>query len=945
MAVAVSVIIPFALALVAKPFTLRLRNVSSPHLQTGIVALIIAAIFGVFASYLPVVSDEPVTFIINWVPELGLALSLYLDNLALLYALLITGVGVVIVLFAGYYFDEVEELGRFFSLMLAFMGSMLGLVLSGNILTLFICWELTSIISFNLISFKGKYADARKSGLRALMITAGGGLALLAGLLIIGAAGGSFEFVDILANGDVLRAHPWYAGFTILILIGCFSKSAQFPLHFWLPGAMTAPTPASAYLHSATMVKAGIYLLLRLNPALGDTPLWIAAVSGIGFFTFLLGSVMALTKNDLKAILAYATVSKLGAIVALIGLPGGIGIKAALVGILAHAFYKATLFMVAGSIDHATGTRDYRRFGGLATTFPWLAGLTVIAGLSMAGAPLPLLGFVSKETLIDASIDASILATVVTVVASTFTVAVAFVLVWDVFFGEARDDSLHPHKLPAPIAVGPVILSIATIVFSLVLGSVITPIFEPIVPKEFSLKLIPNADTLPAFGLSLLALVAGGGVFATRSTWRQWHIPFPDPFEVYDRVIRTVEWFGDALLQTQNGKLRYYLVVILGAVAFLMTVAAVATEPSTNTIVLSDLAPSSGNDIVKLVMLAIALAAALGTIVMKDHFLAALSLGVMGYAVGGVFLVEPAPDVALVHFLVETLATVLVIVMLGRISRRQRQTAMSRLWGQTKRGIARDVIISTIIGAVVATFAVAAVIERPERTSVATWHLENSLELTGATDVVAAILADFRGTDTLLEIAVFAMAGVGVLTLLSTFHREVSLEEESPTNPLIAAHIHKDSNNPHEDEGRFSTPFTRVIARMLMPFALLIAFSHVLFGATAPGDGFSAGIVGGLALGLWYVVFGYTRARAQLTWVSPGRLIGIGLFLAIVNAIFPLFLGLPFFAHLPFENVSLPADIKFASSTIFEIAIFLTILGSSGTILEAIAHPTEVEPI
>ncbi len=944
MAVAVSVIIPFALAVVAKPFTTRLRNVSSPHLQTGIVALVVAGLFALFASYLPMVEAEAITFVIDWVPNLGLSLSLYLDRLALLYALLITGIGIAIVLFAGYYFDEVEELGRFYSLMLAFMGSMLGLVLSGNVLTLFICWELTSVISFSLISFKGKYADARKSGLRALMVTAGGGLALLAGLLVLGGAAGTYEFTEILANGDVLREHPWYAAFTILILIGCFSKSAQFPLHFWLPGAMTAPTPASAYLHSATMVKAGIYLLLRFSPALGDTPLWIAAVSGIGFITFLLGSVMALTKNDLKAILAYATVSKLGAIVALIGLPDSIGIKAALVGILAHAFYKATLFMVAGSLDHATGTRDYRRFGGLAKTFPWLAGLTVVAGLSMAGAPLPLLGFVSKETLIDASLQANLIATIVAVLASTFTVAVAFVLIWDVFFGKARDETIHPHKLPSPIALGPVLISVATVVFAIALEPLVAQLIEPIVPKEFELHLIPTAKTLPAFGLSLLALVGGGGIFATRSTWRQWHLPFPDPFKVYDSVIGTVEWFGDALLQTQSGKLRYYLVVILGAVALFMTVAAIATGAPADALSLSNLTLNSGNDVVKLVLITLALTAATGTIFLKDHFLAALSLGVMGYAVGGVFLVEPAPDVALVHFLVETLATVLVIVMLGRISRKQRETAMSRLWGQTKRGVARDVIISTIIGVVVSTFAVAAVANRPERTSVATWHLENSLEETGATDVVAAILADFRGTDTLLEIAVFAMAGVGVLTLLSTFHTELKSDSDT-RNPLVGTHTHEHKESLHHEEARLSTPFTRVIARMMMPFALLIAFSHVLFGASAPGDGFSAGIVAGLGLGLWYVVFGYTRAQDQLAWVSPGRLIGIGLFLAILNAAAPLLLSLPFFAHLSFDSVSLPAGIKFASSTIFEIAIFLTVFGSAGTILEAIAHPTEVEPI
>jgi len=949
MSAAVVSIVPitFALALLAPTFSTRVRGRGTPHIQTWTLAVVVGAMFGVLLSYFPQVEEGAIIYNVPWVPELGLGLSLYFDGLSMMFALLITGVGVAIVLFAGYYFDEVEDLGRFYGLLMLFMGSMLGLVLSGNVLTLFICWELTSFISFGLIGFNGKSAEARKSALRALIITAGGGLALVAGLLLMGTAVGSYEMADILSSAGLLREHPWYTAFTVLILIGCFSKSAQFPLHFWLPGAMTAPTPASAYLHSATMVKAGIYLLLRLYPVLANTPLWTTWVVGIGFFTFVMGAWTSLSQNDLKAILAYLTVSKLGAIVGLIGLPEAIGIKAALIGILAHALYKATLFMVAGSIDHATGTRDYRSLGGLARHFPWLTGLAIVAGLSMAGAPLPLLGFVSKETLIDAALHSPYLipVTAAAVLGSVFTVAAAIVLVWDVFFGQARDESLHPHALPSPIATGPVLLSAGTLIFALMLHDWIQPLLEPTVPKQFELHLLPTAETLPAFGLSLLALGLGTVVFLTRGSWRKWRIPLPSAFNIYDSTIRTIEWFGDLLLQVQNGKLRYYLVVILGTFSLIMAIAGIATVVPQDALMFRPVELRQGEDVVRLVLIFVAIASAAGTIVFKKHLLAALSLGLLGYAVGGVFLLEPAPDVALITFLVETLATVLVIVMLGRIDDRQRSRSMQRLWGQTRRGIIRDVIISTIIGLMVSAFALAAVLNRPERTTIAEWHLEHAEEETGATDVVAAILTDFRGTDTLIEITVFSVAGVGVLTLLSTFQRSIRVSQGT-RNPLESSIIPAtDEETIERFDSALSTPFTRVVARLIMPFALLISLSHILFGAEAPGDGFSAGIVSGLAVALWYVVFGYTGARNRLFWVSPGRLIGLGMFVAVANAAYPLLIGQPFLAHLTPHGLELPAQIHVASSTIFEIAIFLAVFGSVGTIMEAIAHPREVEQL
>jgi len=884
---------------------------------------------------------------IPWIPEIGLTLSIYVDGLALLFVLLITGIGAAVMFYAGQYFEDGRTASRFLALLLAFTGSMLALVLAGNVLTLFIAWEATSIISFLLIGFYGGDSAARRGASQALMITGGGGLALLVGLLLMGGAGGSLQIADLLANGDVLRAHPWYTAMVILILIGCFSKSAQFPLHFWLPGAMSAPTPASAFLHSATMVKAGIYLLARLSPALGDTLLWTTVLPVFGIITLLMGAVLALRQRDLKAMLAYSTISQLGAFVALIGLPGGEGLKAAFVGILAHGLYKCALFLIAGAIDHATGTRDILLLGGLRRSMPGFALVTLVAGLSMAGVP-PLFGFVAKELLIEAA-EIDPLALIIVVLSAAFTVTVALRLFWDVFVrpGAPHDGvELHPHELPRLMVIGPALLAVTSIVTGIGIGPLITPLIEPALGKPASLYLFPPGGINLAFVLSMTALAIGTAVFLTRRWWLAWRLPtLTSGTQIFGGIIGAVERFGDLLLTSQGGKIRYYLAAILTAVVLLLTIAIVRILPFE----IAAIELKTASDVLKAVLLVLALVSTGASILFERHLLAALSLGVAGYAIGGIFLLEPAPDVALVQFLVETLATVLIILILARTSAEERQQAISKLWGQTRWGLLRDLTIATALGCAMTIFALAAVNSRPTPNSIAGWHLENALPRAGVNDVVASIVTDFRGTDTLIEITVFGIASLGVLTLLARpkpgkvtrFRlrlrrpvRSMQIDPSGETEPDLPIVYHS----------RFADPVTQLAALLVLPFAFVIALAHIAYAGVAPGDGFTAGVISGLGITLWFVVFGYQETKARLRWLHPATLIGTGITIALANAALPLVFGREFLAFTQIEGIYV-ADIKIASTLLFEIGICLTVFGGVSMIMEAISHPQEAEPL
>jgi multicomponent K+:H+ antiporter subunit A len=938
MAFVLVILIPFVLALTVSQLRLQ-------AMFLGVISSItMVVLFAITLFQIPDISVSGISSVsLSWIPEIGLTLALYVDGLAVLFVLLITGIGAAVMLYCGSYFEDGSKAASFLSPLLAFTGSMLALVLSGNVLTLFVAWELTSITSFLLIGFYGKQNEARQGASQALIVTGGGGLALLAGLLLLGSAAGSLEMTTILNSGEILREHSWYIGIVVLILIGCFSKSAQFPLHFWLPGAMSAPTPASAFLHSATMVKAGIYLLARLTPALGDTLLWNSALIGFGLVTLLFGAVLALRQPDLKGILAYSTISQLGALVALIGLPNGAGLKAAFVGIVAHGLYKCALFLVVGAVDHATGTRDIRVLGRLYKQMPGFALVTAIAGLSMAGVP-PLFGFVSKELLIEA-FQTELLALGIVVVSAAFTVTLALRLFWDVFIRPATDaDAIYFHTLHPLMVLGPGLLAGLSIIMGLGISPLLTPLITLAVGKPVSLYLLPPDGINLAFGLSMFALGSGLGIFMLRNWWLTWKLPtLPTGTQVYHATIQQVERLGDLLLQSQAGKIRYYLITILLVMVLLLTTVVVGLLPfEAEPIDFRD-----ASDLLEAVLLVLALVSTGASILFEKHLLAALSLGVAGYAIGGIFLLEPAPDVALVQFLVETLATVLIMLVLARTSAEERQRAIAVLWSQSRRGLWRDVLISVALGTAMMLFALAAVNSRPTPNSIAAWHLLNAQPRAGVNDVVAAIVTDFRGTDTLIEITVFGVASIGVLSLLTRPASGKTIRllfwRRKPASSPSQMPTHED-NLPIAYRSRFVDPVTQLAARLVLPFSLIIALAHLAYAGVAPGDGFTAGVIIGLGITLWFVVFGYEETKARLRWLHPVRLIGVGMFIAFTNAALPLLFGREFLAFTQVTGISF-ADIKIASTLVFEIGICLTVFGGISTIMEALSHPKEMETL
>ncbi|MBW4438135.1 MAG: DUF4040 domain-containing protein [Pleurocapsa minor GSE-CHR-MK-17-07R] len=947
---ALIIVFPFLLAAALAAASARLRTSA----QGGIAAAVMGGLFVTALTQLGAVTEAgALVFTVPWVPQLGLSLSLYVDGLALLFTLLVTGIGIAVMLYAGFYFDDARKSSRFLGLLLAFTGSMLLLVLAGNILTLFIAWELTSIISFLLIGFYGKEAGARRGASQALMITGGGGLALFVGLVLAGTAVGSMELGDILSSGDLLRENGWYAAIAILIMAGAFTKSAQFPVHFWLPNAMSAPTPASAFLHSATMVKAGIYLLARFSPVLGDTPLWTTALPLFGLATLLVGGVFALRQRDLKGMLAYTTIAMLGSFVALIGLPGEHGLKAAYVGLVGHGLYKCALFLVVGAVDHAAGTRDITKLGGLRAQMPGFAIVAAIAGLSMAGVP-PLMGFVGKELLLDDFIT-DIPALLVIVISATCMVACAARIFWDVFMRptphsheDEHDDGHHGHALPRGLVAGPAGLAALSIIAGIGIGPLMTPLIQPAVGEPITLYLFPPYIN-PPFIVSMVVLALGAALFFTRRFWLAWTIPtLPTGTSLYHGSVRGVERIADQVLKLQGGKIRYYLAVILATVAGLLAIALVRIIPFS----IAPITVSNASDALKAALLILSLIATGYSLLVEKHIVAALTLGLAGYAIGGIFLLEPAPDVALVQFLVETLATVLIFLILARTSEQERRMAMERLWGQTRPGMLRDIVIATVTGVAMTIFALAAVSSRPTPNPISRWHLLNAPRV-GVTDVVAGIVTDFRGTDTLIEITVFGMAGLGVLTLLAR-------PQPGKTTPLIfkwrrrkEAPLKLEQSSADDDQeapqpvmyrSRFANPVTQLAARVVLPVAFVIALGHIAYAGVAPGDGFTAGVIIGLGIALWFVVFGYQETKTRLRWLQPAPLIGLGITIALANAALPLLIDREFLSFSSISSFSL-ADIKLASVVIFEIGICLTVLGGVSTIMEAISHPLEAEPL
>ncbi|BCO30462.1 monovalent cation/H+ antiporter subunit A [Thiohalobacter sp. COW1] len=854
-----------------------------------------------------------------WIPTAGLDLGFRLDGLGLLFTLLILGIGLLIVLYARYYLSPRDCMGRFFSYLLLFMGAMLGIVLSENIIQLLVFWELTSLTSFLLISYWQDRPEARQGARMALAITGAGGLAMLGGFILLGQIAGSYELSVILDSGPEIRAHPLYVPMLVLVLLGAFTKSAQFPFHFWLPNAMAAPTPVSAYLHSATMVKAGVFLLARLFPALSGTPEWAWLVGGAGLATLLVGAVFALFKHDLKGLLAYSTISHLGLITLLFGIGTPLAAVAGVFHIINHAIFKASLFMAAGIIDHETGSRDMRRLNGLWKYMPHTALLAMVAAASMAGVPL-LNGFLSKEMFFAEAVSAStylqlgwLLPALVTL-AGVFAVAYSFRFIHDVFFnGEPIDLPKMPHEPPRWMKVPVEMLVALCLLVGILPGLTVEPILTlaaggvlQTAPPHFDLAIWHGLS--PALLMSVVALVGGGLVYATRYPLFRLHDrcePHCQAKSVFDALMTGLFAAATGLTRALDSRSLPRMVALFVAFAALLGLAGWlgGGGPLTGS---RALLPIDG---ISLLAAAGLVAAALATVILHRQRLVALVLiGAVGLVVSLIFIKFSGPDLALTQLSVEVVTIVLLLLALYFLP--QEAPADSSV---PRR--ARDGLLAVAAGTGTGLLAWA-VLTRPLE-SISDYFLANSVPGGGGHNVVNVILVDFRGFDTLGEITVLGIAALGIYAMLEHL--------------VLPGPAYDSRGRPWNWD--MHPAVMASLTRLLLPLALLVSAFIFLRGHNLPGGGFIAGLITAVAIIMQYLANGVEWTQSRLP-ANMHPLVGLGLLVATATGLVSLVYGYPFLTSA-YSHVHWPVvgEFEIASAIAFDLGVYMVVVGATLLIL------------
>ncbi len=942
-------VLPFAGSLIALLLPGNARNAEA--WLAGGVAVIGLVIAGAF--YPAIAGGEIIRARIEWIPSLGVNFTLRMDGSAWMFTCLITGIGLLVVLYARYYMSPQDPVPRFFSFLLGFMGSMLGIVLSGNLIQMSFFWELTSLFSFLLIGYWHNNAKARDGARMALTVTAMGGLCLFVGVLIIGHIVGSYELDDVLASGDLIRTHELYLPALLLVLLGALTKSAQFPFHFWLPQAMAAPTPVSAYLHSATMVKAGVFLLARLWPVMAGTDQWFWIVGTAGLVTFVVGAYLAIFQQDVKGLLAYSTISHLGLITLLLGLDSPLAAVAAIFHMMNHATFKASLFMAAGIIDHETGTRDIRRLSGLYRFMPITATLAMVAAAAMAGVPL-LNGFLSKEMFfaetvayhVDSILDQAL--PYVATLAGMFSVAYSLRFIHGVFFGPPPTDLPRtPHEPPRWMLVPVALLVLACLVVGILPGVTVGPYLATAVravltydTPSYSLR-VWHGFTIPLL-MSTLAMIGGALLYLGLQKYlataeegspvlRQLNGP-----RIFDRVMVALSWrlarsviklIGTRRLQPQ---LRLLVAVAIAAALFPLYGA--------------DL--RAGAQAIAAIDPALALLWAVGMICAvgaayqaKYHRLAALLLmGGAGLVTCITFAWFSAPDLALTQLLVEVVTTVLLLLGLRwlpkrfEIDRRAiRSTSAVRLYR------ARDLAIAVMAGLGMAALAYA-VMTRPLADSISRFFVERAYTEGGGTNVVNVILVDFRGFDTLGEITVLGTVALSVFALLRRFRPAADSvdipEQQSIQNARDDAREDRERGDALAD----SMMVPALVMRLLFPVIGTLAVYLFMRGHDLPGGGFVAGLVMSVAFILQYMAGGTRWVEARLV-ILPVRWIGLGLLLALGTGAGAWLFGYPFLtSYFAYVQVPLLGKLPLASAVVFDLGVFTLVVGATVLILIALAH-------
>jgi multicomponent K+:H+ antiporter subunit A len=860
-----------------------------------------------------VMRGEVVQAEIEWLPQLGLSASFFLDGLGLLFATMILGVGLLITLYARFYLSGDDPMGQFYTYLLLFQGAMLGIVISGNILLLLIFWELTSLSSFLLIGYWKHLPEGRQGARMALAVTGAGGLAMIGGMLILGDIVGSYELVDILAAGDAIRASEWYLPALILILLGAFTKSAQFPFHFWLPHAMAAPTPVSAYLHSATMVKAGIFLMARMWPVLSGTDAWFYIVATTGLVTMVLGAVIALFKDDLKALLAFSTVSHLGLLTMLLGFGTQAAAVAAVFHIINHLTFKAALFMTAGIVDHETHTRDIKRLGGLRHLMPITFVIGTVTALSMAGIPF-FNGFLSKEMMLEEASHTKWLGSyyvipVFATLGALLSVAYSYRFIVHVFLGPERDDYPHkPHDPPFGMWAAPALLAVLVLVIGIMpvlAEAVVTVAANAVTGADLHPHLKIWHGVTPALYMSVFAIIGGGVLLAVHAPLQRfWNAaPRPEAKEIFEWLVDSVAGLSRRITDiSHNGAISRYLAIFVvtsvavGAAAFFGSGLAAPTRG------LLSVPPVIAVGWFMLIVATV-------SVVMMHHsrFRALVLIGVIGLTISAGFVYLSAPDLALTQISVETVTIMLLLLALHFLPKSTPKESPLVLK-------IRDGVIAVLAGAGVAGLAYAFMLR--DIGTISDFHIANSYEGGGGTNVVNVILVDFRGYDTYGEIIVLGIAG---LIIYAVMHALL----DGPASRRLR------NVDYSQDRSRDRHPLMMVVVtRVLMPLAAMVGLYIFLRGHNEPGGGFVAGLVIAIALLMQYMAsgFAWTQARQRIQYHA---MIGTGVVIAGLTGIGSWLFGSPFLTS-SYTYIHLPPieEFEVATAMLFDLGVFLTVLGA-----------------
>jgi len=942
-------LLPFVGSLVAALLPTRRRTALAA--TAGLVSVSAAAWI---ISQFPQVRDGGVleeTF--AWVPSLGLDLSLRMDGFAWMFAVLVTVIGALVTLYARYYMSPEDPVARFYAFFLAFMGAMLGVVFSGNLLQLVVFWELTSVCSFLLIGYWHHRLDAQRGAFMALTVTGAGGLSLLGGVVVLGQIVGSYDLDLVLASGELVRAHALYPVALVLIVAGALTKSAQFPFHFWLPRAMAAPTPVSAYLHSATMVKAGVFLLARLWPVLSGTELWFWMVGGAGAATLLLGAYVAMFQNDLKRVLAYSTVSHLGLITLLFGLNSELAAVAGVFHIMNHATFKASLFMATGIVDHETGTRDIRRLNGLIRSMPRTGRLALVASGSMAGVPL-LNGFLSKEMFFAETVFLTSQAWVEVALPVLATVAAVFAVVYslrfgyDIFFGPPSTDlPRKPEEAPrwmrAPIELLVLACLVVGVAPAMSIGSSLAAAARPVVGGQ-----LPDYDLAVWHGfnapllMSLVAIVGGTlGYVWLRTHQQRGALQNPPLVERFNgrRLFESL-----LVVLTRSARTALRLAGSHGVQAQVFAIVAV-------TLLLASLAaqgfPLDWGDRARLpaspafvLLWIIGIVCAVGAAMMaKFHRLVAITLmGGAGLVTCLTFAWFSAPDLALTQIVVEVVTTILFLLGLRWLPMRL-EGAPARVSLRDKARRARDLALAIAMGSGLAALAYAT-LTRPAPHSISPFFLERALPEGGGTNVVNVMLVDFRAFDTLGEITVLGAVALTVYALLRRFRPSSESIQQPKQQRSLPSDVVTDLVKPRTaaDASRGYLMVPAVIARLLLPVSLVVAAHLFLRGHNQPGGGFVAGLCVAIAFLTQYIVSGtlWVEANAHL---RPPRWIAAGLLFAALTGLGAVLVGYPFLTtHTAHATLPVIGEAHLPSATFFDLGVFAAVVGATLLILTALAH-------